>query len=119
MARTAALSARPAGGTPAVRLEPLDERRDFSPGDHLQFDILLFGEAVALQAFAVLAVERMAEAGLGVRRFPFRLTRASHQDADGRWHVGYEQGGRQWSEVAAVNRRDALPLDDERLRLTS
>ena len=36
----------------------------FAPGDLLRFDLLLFGQAVALQAYALVAVERMAEAGL-------------------------------------------------------
>lgn len=110
------LHGRPAAPRPFV-FEPLDERRDFRPGEHLPFDLLLFGQAVTLQAFAVLAVERMAEAGLGARRHPFRLARASHQDAAGRWHVGYEHDGRRWSEAAAVDRCEGAALDDGRLRL--
>lgn len=111
------LHGQPAAPRPFV-FEPLDERRDFPRGEHLPFDLLLFGDAVALQAFAVLAVERMAEAGLGARRQPFILARASHQDAAGRWHVGYERGGRQWTDVPAVHQLDEPALDDERLRLS-
>lgn len=44
-------------------------------GGSLGFDLLLFGQAAALQAYAILAVQRMAEAGLGTRRTRFRLAR--------------------------------------------
>jgi CRISPR-associated endoribonuclease Cas6 len=45
------------------------------PGGDLKLDLLLFGQAIDLQAYALLALERMARAGLGSRRIPFRLTR--------------------------------------------
>ncbi len=54
---------------------------------------------MTLQAFAVLAVERMAEAGLGVHRHPFVLQRVSYQDADGLWQPGFERGGRRFTEA--------------------
>jgi CRISPR-associated endoribonuclease Cas6 len=44
-----------------------------APGDPLRFDLLLFGQAVDLQAYAFLAVERMARVGLGAGRPRFRL----------------------------------------------
>ncbi len=106
----------PAAPRPFV-FEPLDESRDYRAGEHLTFDLLLFGKAVELQAFAVLAVEHMASAGLGARRFPFRLQRASYQDAAGRWHVGFEHGGRRWTEAPAVAMPGGPPLDGESLRL--
>lgn len=56
--------------------EPDDEQRDFAPGDPLRFDLLLFGQAVQFAPYARLAVERMADAGLGSGRHRFRLQRA-------------------------------------------
>ena len=56
--------------------EPQDERRDFAPGDPLDFDLVLIGQAMELEPYAVLAVERMAAAGLGADRAPFEMVRA-------------------------------------------
>lgn len=55
--------------------EPHDERRDFAAGDPLGFDLLLIGQAMDLEPYAVLAVERMAAAGLGADRAPFEVER--------------------------------------------
>lgn len=54
--------------------EPTGGER-FAPGDPLRFDLLLFGQAVGLHAYALLAVERMAPVGLGAGRVPFSLAR--------------------------------------------
>lgn len=54
--------------------EPADEeygRRDYAPGDGLRFDLVLLGQAVDLEAYALLAIERMARAGLGRSRQRF------------------------------------------------
>src|SRR3954471_6283717 len=56
--------------------EPRSQGGRLAPGEPLRFDLLLFGQAVDLQAYALLAVERMARAGLGARRARFRLIRA-------------------------------------------
>src|SRR5207237_5765479 len=53
-----------------------------APGEPLGFDLLLFGQAVELQAYAILAVRRMAAAGLGTRRARFRLARAEAVEVD-------------------------------------
>ena len=63
--------------------EPGDGRRDFAPGDPLQFGLLLIGQAAELQAYALLAVERMAQAGLGSNRAPFALDRVEARAPDG------------------------------------
>ncbi len=105
----------PAAPRPFV-FEPEDEQRDFKAGDLLELDLVLFGEAVTLQAFAVLAVERMAEAGLGVHRHPFVLQRVSYQDADGLWQPGFERGGRRFTEAPAVHLLRE-PAGADRLRL--
>jgi hypothetical protein len=55
--------------------EPRSQGGRLEPGDPLHFDLLLFGRAVDLRAHALLAVERMAAAGLGARRSRFRLLR--------------------------------------------
>ena len=44
------------------------------PAD-LRFDLLLFGQAINLQAYAILAVERMAQGGLSSE--PQRMTSSS------------------------------------------
>jgi hypothetical protein len=67
-------------------LEAEDERRDYARGDRLRFDLLLFGSAVDLQAFAHVAVFRMARRGLGERRRPFAVEEIAYQDAAGRFH---------------------------------
>jgi len=56
--------------------EPRSGGGRLAPGEPLGFDLLLFGQAVELQAYAILAVRRMAAAGLGTRRARFRLARA-------------------------------------------
>jgi len=71
-------------------------RRDYSPGDPLRFDLLLFGRAVDLQAYAVLAIERMAQAGLGSRRNRFSLERVEQPDGNGGWRTGYQEGETRW-----------------------
>jgi len=67
-------------------LEAEEERRQFSSGDRLRFDLLLFGSAVELQALAAVAVKRMAERGLGERRRRFVLEEIAFLDAAGEFH---------------------------------
>ena len=66
-------------------IEPATAERDFLAGDPLRFDLLLFGRATELQAFAVVAVERMAARGLGRDRHRFRLDTAEGMQAGGAW----------------------------------
>lgn len=63
--------------------EPRTDARTFAPGDPLLFDLLLLGQAVDLQAYAVLALERMAAAGLGLKRHRFALDRVETLAPDG------------------------------------
>ena len=63
--------------------EPLDEGGRLMPGGTLRFDLLLFGQAADLAAYTVLAVERMARVGLGVRRVAFRLQKVEALSPDG------------------------------------
>jgi hypothetical protein len=77
--------------------EPASETRHFEPGDPLDFDLLLFGQATELEAYALLAVERMAAGGLGRDRFPFALD-----------HVRVADGGKGWRDVLSGGR--ALPI---------
>lgn len=62
------------------------------PGEDLRFDLLLFGQAVALQAYAGLAVERMAAGGLGTRRARFRLERIEALPPEGPARVLFADG---------------------------
>lgn len=63
--------------------EPLGGPERLAPGDELRFDLLLFGEAVKLQAYAILAIERMARGGLGAGRARFSLIQVEAVDLDG------------------------------------
>jgi hypothetical protein len=63
--------------------EPRCETETFSPGDPLAFDLLLFGQAAELSPYAILAVERMAAAGLGARRHRFALDRVEAPEIAG------------------------------------
>jgi hypothetical protein len=63
--------------------EPLDGAGRLEPGDTLRFDLLLFGQAVDLQAYAIVAVERMALSGLGAGRARFRLIQVEEAPLDG------------------------------------
>ncbi|HEX3531668.1 MAG TPA: CRISPR system precrRNA processing endoribonuclease RAMP protein Cas6 [Thermoanaerobaculia bacterium] len=71
---------------PAAPSEP-NNARHLEAGDPLEFDLLLFGRATDLQLYALLACERMAVAGLGRNRVPFRLESALVQTPDGSWRV--------------------------------
>jgi len=85
--------------------EPVGEanaRRDYSPGDQLTFDLVLLGQAVELQPFVLVALERMAVGGLGRHRARFELQRVAWRSAQGTWHEGYRRGERPWSPVEAV-----------------
>lgn len=71
---------------------PGSDERHLAAGDPLEFDLLLFGRATDLQLYALLACERMAVAGLGRNRAPFRLERALSRAPDGTWRVVLEDG---------------------------
>jgi|CXWL01.1.fsa_nt_gi hypothetical protein len=66
------LRGRKQGIRPYV-VEPRSRATHFSPGNPLEFDLLLFGRAVALASVVSLAVQRLAAGGLGAGRYPFRL----------------------------------------------
>jgi hypothetical protein len=72
--------------------EPGTEERSFAPGDPLSFDLLVFGQAIDTQAYALVAVERMARAGLGAGRVPFELDRVETALSDGGWQEVYVPG---------------------------
>jgi CRISPR-associated endoribonuclease Cas6 len=63
--------------------EPLEGSERLEPGETLRFDLLLFGRAIELQAYAWLAVKRMARGGLGAGRARFRLVRVEALDPNG------------------------------------
>lgn len=63
--------------------EPRGDGRRLAAGDPLEFDLVLLGQAADLQAFAILAVERMAEAGLGRARHRFTLESVTCDEPDG------------------------------------
>jgi hypothetical protein len=63
--------------------EPRCDERHLLPGAELEFDLLLIGQAIELQPYALLAVERMATTGLGRDRHRFTLDRAQALDPTG------------------------------------
>jgi len=67
--------------------EPGTDACVFAPGDPLPFDLLLVGQAMDLQAYALLALERMAVAGLGRERFRFELDQVEAPGARGTWQT--------------------------------
>lgn len=67
--------------------EPLSESQELAPGDLLETDLLLFGSAADLHAYAVLALSRMAPKGFGRDRHPFALDRVSVAGPSGSWTV--------------------------------
>jgi hypothetical protein len=89
--------------------EPGTEARDFAPGDPLPFDLLLFGRTTDLQAYALLAVERMARSGLGASRAPFVLDRAEASLPGDRWREIYADGR---ASSALGTLAPLLPADD-------
>ena len=90
--------------------EAEDDRRDFAPGDRLDFDLLLVGSAGQLQALAAVAVDRMAHRGLTERRHRFQLVQASTREADG-FRVRWTRDEPRWNGMAAplLPRTDPLP----------
>lgn len=91
--------------------------RELPAGGHLGFDLLLFGRAAELLPFAVLAVERMAERGLGARRYPFRLRRVEAEGEAGRFGELPWSPGEPWRAVAPPRLPSPTPLPPDRLLL--
>ncbi|HEY6323162.1 MAG TPA: CRISPR system precrRNA processing endoribonuclease RAMP protein Cas6 [Thermoanaerobaculia bacterium] len=74
--------------------EPREGGRRLAAGEPLRFDLVLLGQAAELQAFAVLAVERMAAAGLARARHRFAVEQVACLEPDGGWReIGGGNGG--------------------------
>ncbi len=97
--------------------EPHGASERYRPGDLLKFDLLLFGRAVELQAYAVVACERLAETGLGAGRARFELLRVSYPLSDGAWRSGYQRDVRRWAEKAPAMVPGSDPVPGDRLTL--
>ena len=91
----------------------------FAPGDPLGFDLLLFGQATDLAGWALLAIEKMAEAGLGARQAKFTLDRVLARDPQGGWAVLRDAGLWTGRDVPPPSEppRNGLPGDRLLLRL--
>ena len=70
-------------------VEPVAVDGALAPRGLLEFDLLLIGQAVDLQAYVLLAVERMAARGLGRDRHRFTLERVRYLDPHGEWRDAY------------------------------
>lgn len=68
---------------PYVFEPPLEGKRDYAPGDQLDFSLLLVGETAQKLPFLICAVERFEEYGLGGSRLSFTLRNVSdgHRDS--------------------------------------
>ncbi len=109
------------GGLPAAPrpylFEPNGTDGDYREGDALELDLLLFGQVIELQSFAVKALQHMGRDGLGARRTPFALDRVRYPDGDGTWHVGFQRGVHSWKTSAPALFPSREPIHRERLRL--
>ena len=89
----------------------------YAPGDPLAFDLLLFGQAVDLAGWVLLALERMAEAGLGARRARFRVDRVLALDPEGDWEVLCDSGRWTGRDLPSPSLPSAEGLSGERITL--
>jgi hypothetical protein len=80
--------------------EPRGGGERLPPGGSLDFDLLLFGQAVELQAYGVLALERMARGGLGAGRPQFELVRIEAVGPDGAPRALFAEGAAARAPVA-------------------
>lgn len=97
--------------------QPRCRTERFGIGDLLELDLLLLGQAVELQSFAVSALHKMAARGLGEGRRPFRLERIRVPTAEGLWRDAYHHGHQRWQgALPALTTASHGPLP-ERLRL--
>jgi hypothetical protein len=93
--------------------EPLAERCEFPPGAEMEFDLVLIGQAVDLQAYALLAVERMAAGGLGRDRHVFSLARVRCPEPQGGWREVYSPGRAPHTATAAILPPPAEPAPEQ------
>ncbi len=79
-------------------IDACDYRQLFHVKESLQFDLLLFGQAIEMLPYAIYAVSKMAENGLGKSRYPFKLNEVfwhnsgseSNPRNNGTWHSLYD-----------------------------
>lgn len=102
-------------------LEPRCTAERFLPGDLLEFDLLLFGRAMAHQGVVVEALREMARVGLGERRYRFCLERVHVLTPLWNREVPYRADDRQRTGLGAASKVAPLePLPDRvTLRFTS
>jgi hypothetical protein len=100
-------------------IEAHDERRAFSPGDRLGFDLLLFGSAVELQTLAGVAVAAMAERGLGERKRRFTVETVAAVTPESGAQTLYSAERPLWDRqaAAALPPTNGLPPDALTLHL--
>lgn len=89
----------------------------YEPGDPLSFDLLLFGQAVDLAGWALLALERMSEAGLGARRARFGMERVLARDPQGGWVVLRDAGRWTGRDLPPPSKPSVEGLSGERITL--
>lgn len=98
-------------------VEPSGGEGRLERGEELRFDLLLFGQAVELQAYAFLAVERMARAGLGPGRAKFSLARVEAVEPGGSTRELFAPGSPPSTVPAAPLVPSAAPLACDQIAL--
>ena len=86
------------------------------PGDTLQFNMVLIGQALEQLALVVFALQRALERGLGHHRVPLALQQVDWLDADGQPHVveAHNKHGRVAAGMGARRNGLALTVSDRR-----
>ncbi|MFW6106643.1 MAG: CRISPR system precrRNA processing endoribonuclease RAMP protein Cas6 [bacterium] len=75
---------------PFVINPPRDKRRELTPGDTLEFGLVLIGKAIDSLPYFVYTFDKLGDAGLGVDRARFELSRVNAVLADGRLRTVYD-----------------------------
>jgi hypothetical protein len=100
--------------------EPRGGAGPLEPGEPLGFDLLLLGQAVDLQPYVILALERMAQSGLGAGRARFSLARIEAVPPAGPPQALFADGKAAAEPAAAsLPERDGLPAGPLALRFTT
>ena len=76
---------------PAPRWGQPPQDRHIAPGEALQFNLVLIGQAVEQLALAVFSLQRALAHGLGPQRVPLTLQRAQWLDAQDQPHTVWHQ----------------------------
>lgn len=92
---------------PFVLEPPLDHRRQFEPGDELEFGLILIGRAVSYLPYFIFTFQQMENTGVGIDRARFELRSVVSDPPGGTSCVIYSARDRRIHEAPAFG-ADAL-----------